>query len=133
MQDYDKKLDKKVIARSLLYIIYSGGLLTFCAIILEHLCENNCWGFFKVPDLNFLESAGLLAFAYIILFGIIHIVNPKLFTTKRQVTNSQEAVKMSKSEEKQTNFSSALSSLKPQDKNKLRQIIAKKYGFEEQN
>lgn len=131
--DYDKKkFDKKTIARSILYIIYSGGLLTFCAIILEHLCQNNCWGFFKVPDLNFLESAGILSFIYIFLFGLINLINPDLFTSKSQQTNSHAPDNMTSQKEGANETKKSLGSLNPQDKDKLRQIIAKKYGFEEQ-
>jgi hypothetical protein len=126
-----KSFNKKSIARSFLYIIYSGGLLTFCAIILEHICNNNCYGYFKVPDLNFLESAGIVSFSYIFLFGVINLINPRLFLPNGQKTNSHNPANISQVVEQTNSKTKNISTLNPQDKDRLRKIIAKKYGFEE--
>lgn len=131
MQDLNKQ-KKSSIARSVLYIVYSGGLLTFCAIIFQKVCANNCFGIVTIPDFNFLESAGLLSFTYIIIFGLISFVSPKIFATKSQPTNLHKNDKIAHhtSNDKRENV---FGTMKKEDKEQLRKIIAKKYGFEERS
>ncbi len=70
------------IARSVFFIIFTGGLLLFSSIVFANVCNIAILESLELPCLNYLESAGILAFVYVIGFGI------KFGLGKKSLTNS---------------------------------------------
>ena len=58
------------IARSIFFIFFIGGLFLLLSMLLESLCNNFIFKKFHVPCINTMEAAGIVAFVYIIFFGI---------------------------------------------------------------
>lgn len=70
------------IARSVFFIIFTGGLLLFSSIVFANVCNIAFLKTLGLPCLNYLESAGIIAFIYVIGFGI------KFGLGKKSLTNS---------------------------------------------
>ena len=70
------------IARSVFFIGFTGGLLLFSSIVFANVCNITLLNSFELPCLNYLESAGILAFVYVIVFGI------KFGFSKTDLTNT---------------------------------------------
>jgi hypothetical protein len=70
------------IARSVFFIIFTGGLLLFSSIVFANICNITVLNRFEMPCLSYLEATGILAFAYVIGFGI------KFGLSKSDLTNS---------------------------------------------
>lgn len=62
-------------ARSIFFIFFIGGLFLFISIIFEHFCNEMIFESFKMPCINTLEAAGIIAFGYIIYYGIRFGIN----------------------------------------------------------
>jgi len=65
----DKIFNSKL-ARSAFFITFVGGLFLFTAIALENLCNRVLFDIIHFPCITTLESAGIIAFAYIFIFGV---------------------------------------------------------------
>jgi len=58
------------IARSIFFILFIGGLFLFISYTLENVCNRVIFDTFQMPCINTLEAAGIVGFAYIIIYGI---------------------------------------------------------------
>lgn len=70
------------IARSVFFIVFTGGLLLFASIVFANVCNIAILNSLELPCLNYLESAGILAFVYVVAFGV------KFGLGKTDLTNS---------------------------------------------
>ena len=57
-------------ARSIFYIILISGLLSLTSIIIEFVWNHTFIKLFGFERITFLESVGIVAFVYVIYFGI---------------------------------------------------------------
>lgn len=81
---YDKltQIFNSGIARAVFFIGFTGGLLLFSSIVFANVCNLTVLERYELPCLNYLESAGIMAFVYIIGFGV------KFGITNKDLTNS---------------------------------------------
>ena len=70
------------IARSVFFIVFTGGLLLFSSIVFANICNLTILDRYEIPCLNYLESAGIIAFLYVFVFGI------RFGISKTGITNS---------------------------------------------
>lgn len=67
-------LDSSIIngrtARTTFFIMFVGGLYFLSSYLLSLLCNKLIFGVFQMPCINTLESSGIIAFLFIIFFGI---------------------------------------------------------------
>jgi hypothetical protein len=64
MSNFSKK------ARSIFYIVLISGLLSLTSFVIEFIWNNTFIKLLGVPQITFLESVGIVAFVYVIYFGI---------------------------------------------------------------
>lgn len=57
-------------ARSIFYIVLISGLLSLTSFVIEFVWNHTFIKLFGVPPITFLESVGIVAFVYVIYFGI---------------------------------------------------------------
>ncbi len=57
------------LARSTVFIVFVGGLFSLISYIICHCSGSSLLASLNIPCINFLESAGIMSFAYIIFFG----------------------------------------------------------------
>lgn len=57
-------------ARSIMYILIIGGLLSSTAVIIMLVWNKTLSGYFQSVQISFLESVGLVSFVYVIYYGI---------------------------------------------------------------
>lgn len=79
----DKKTTLEKIARSIFFIIFIGGLFLFLSYATQNLCNLVIFETLHLPCINTLEGAGIVAFIYIIIYGI----NFGIKTIKHEMTN----------------------------------------------
>lgn len=67
-------LDSSIIngrtARTTFFIMFVGGLYFLSSYLLSLLCNKLIFGVIQIPCINTLESSGIIAFLFIIFFGI---------------------------------------------------------------
>ncbi len=64
MSNFSKK------ARSIFYIVLISGLLSLTSFVIEFIWNHTFIKLFGVPTISFLESVGIVAFVYVVYFGI---------------------------------------------------------------
>ncbi len=116
------------IARSVFFIIFTGGLLLFSSIVFTNICNITFLERFNLPCLNYLESAGIMAFVYIFGFGIRYGI------TKKDLTNSlmpkfQNTDRNVKSEK----IFSNIKQMSPEEREILKQQLANCCGVQKKN
>lgn len=90
--NHDIKLTIEKIARSIFFIIFIGGLFLFISYTLENICNLVIFNTFKIPCINTLEAAGIVGFAYIIIYGInFGIKSMRSEMTNRHKTKRQHS------------------------------------------
>lgn len=77
------KTTTEKIARSIFFILFIGGLFLFLSFALENICNRMIFDTFQIPCINTLEAAGIVAFIYIIVYGILFGIK----SMKNEMTN----------------------------------------------
>lgn len=118
---YDKitQIFDSKIARSVFFIIFTGGLLLFSSIVFANLCNITFLERFHLPCLNYLESAGIMAFVYIIGFGVKYGFSNKTLTNSL-MTKFQTYDNKTKSEKILNN----ISKMSPEERAILKEQLA---------
>ena len=122
---------KNNVSKSLLYILFFAGILKLSGMLLTWFWNNYMVYSFEVEYITFLESVGMLAFFYLVYSGvkfgfatITNQINPKIISKPGKLPQSQtcESIK----EKNDYQFANKLS---PDEKERLKQAIAKCCGF----
>lgn len=113
-------------ARSLFFIGFVGGLFLFSSIVFEHLCNKMIFDTLRMPCINTLEAAGIIAFGYILFMGIrFGLKWRQEFLSERQKTKCQSFAEMS--------LHQSLQQLTPEDKQRLKDHLKRGFARKDQN
>jgi hypothetical protein len=112
------------IARAVFFIGFTGGLLLFSSIVFANICNLTFIAKLQLPCLNYLESAGIMAFVYIVGFGV------KFGITNKDLTNSLMS-KFQKSDKnvKTESIVNNLSKMSSEEREILKQQLASCCGM----
>ncbi len=113
-------------ARSVIFILFTAGLLCVLSFIISYGFELLLSEYLDVRPPGFLESAGIVAFVYVIFFGI-NFGNKKC-TDKMAASGSKNKIVQRNTVE--STGSSCAEELSSRQKRELCDILAKSCGFE---
>lgn len=126
----EKKSISGKAARSAFFVFFVGGLFTFLSICAAHIYNMFSTDQDAMPEMNNLEMAGVLAFGYIIYYGIrfgwknssIDVKAP-LYDTFTETSN--DCADLSE------HYRENINKMSEEEKKLLKKRIADKCGFEE--
>lgn len=115
-------------ARTTFFIVFVGGLFLFSAMSFENLCNRVIFNYFHVPCISTLEAAGMIAFAYIIYFGV------KFGLKKRPDTLTEEDLSKSHiSDNLSETCKENLKNMSEHEKTELQKKLQNSLGFNQKN
>ncbi len=111
-------------ARSIFYIITISGLLSLTSFVILLIWNNSIIGVIEASEISFLEAVGIVAFVYVIYFGIQYGSN----NCKDDTIDENLSVKKEKSDkmsERDSEFvNSILKNIPQSERGKLKEFLA---------
>lgn len=124
---------KNNVSKSLLYILFFAGILKLAGMLLTWFWNSYLVYSLDLEHITFLESVGMIAFFYLVYsgikFGFNTITNQFSGNDKKQKESSPicQSCELMQKNKYQSQFTNRLS---PDEKEKLKQAIAKCCGFQ---
>lgn len=122
------KLFESKIARTTFYIVFVGGLFFVFSVLFAALSNDILSEYFEIPELSLLEAGGLFAIFHIVYSGI------KFGYNKFQKSSTEEDMSLFHDCDNMTEVKKHinLDSLSTDDKNRLKEEIAKCCGIKKE-
>ncbi len=125
-----QKIINSSAARTGIYIVLAGGLLVLFAFGSSFICNSFLSATFGIPAISFMEAAGGFAFVYIIYYGYrFGFCSRNKSNEKRDLSFLQNCDNLT---QHNLNYK-AVTALNKEQKEKLREEIARCCGFKHES
>ena len=108
-------LDSSIIngrsARTAFFILFVGGLYFLISALLANFCNTVIFGVIHIPCISTLEASGLIAFLFIIYFGIKFGLKMNNLSSVTKTSNSKSSV---------SNYQNESATYSDENKNEIR-------------